>query len=105
MNNIAANVRYFCGIRKMTMSQLAQKAGVSLSMVSMVLQGNRPPGVATIARFASALGVSPNTLVTGITPDHLDPLDREIGERQLVGEDPKAFAAMLRVVKKAKDTK
>lgn len=101
--NITDNVRYFMQLKRMTASELSKKSGMSLSMISMVLQGNRTPGSQTILRLASGLGVTVNTLITGIVPDYLDPVDQELGQRELVKEDPRAFATMLRVVKKASD--
>lgn len=103
MSNFAGNVRYFMQLKRMTLADLSEKSGLSKSMICMVLQGQRAPGVKTSERIASGLGITPNTLVTGITPDFLDPVDRELGERELVKEDPKAFASMMQTIKKASE--
>ena len=104
-DNIKANILHIMSLRQMTASELAERSGISKSYLHHALTSGRTIGTNAVERFARGLGVPPNTLVTGIIPDYMDPVFREIEERQLVREDPKAFSAMLRVVKKAKETK
>lgn len=103
--NIKDNILHLMALRKMTISELSERSGVSRSYIHLALTSGRPIGTNGIEKFVRGLGVSPNSIVTGIIPDYMDPVYREIEERELLREDPKAFRAMLRVVKNAKETK
>jgi transcriptional regulator with XRE-family HTH domain len=104
-DNIKSNILHIMSLRQMTSSELAERAGISKSYIHHALTSGRTIGTNAIEKFARGLGVPPNSLVTGIIPDFMDPVHREIEERELLREDPKAFRAMLRVVKNAKETK
>lgn len=49
--------------KKLTQEQLAAKAGISVSYVSMLQRGQRSPPLATLETIAAALGVAPVALL------------------------------------------
>lgn len=59
----AANVRSLRGKKKMTQSVLAQKAGVSVSYISMLERGQRSPPLETLGNIAHAFRVPPCDLL------------------------------------------
>lgn len=58
-----ANVRRFRSHLKMTQRQLAEKLNVYTPYISEIENGKRSPLFATIARFAEALGTTPDVLL------------------------------------------
>jgi transcriptional regulator with XRE-family HTH domain len=56
--------------RKLTQTDLAQRAGISLTYVCEIERGRRNPTIAVVVRLAQALGTTPSRLMS-----RLDPLD------------------------------
>jgi transcriptional regulator with XRE-family HTH domain len=49
--------------RGISMNRLAQKSGLSQSMISLLERGKRTPTLATVLRIAAALNVDPSKLL------------------------------------------
>jgi transcriptional regulator with XRE-family HTH domain len=49
--------------QKMSQTELAEKAGISLITISRIERGERDPHVKTLARIAKGLGVAPFELL------------------------------------------
>lgn len=66
---------------RVTQEELAAKAGISVSYLSMLERGERAPHLDTLARLAEALGVPLSELFAfDANPDTLDPLHRPLVE-------------------------
>lgn len=52
--------------RNLTLSDLADGAGISLTYLSQIERGSRNPTVAIVVRLAQALDTTPDQLVTGL---------------------------------------
>ncbi len=50
--------------RKLSQESLANKAGLSVSYISMLERGQRTPPLGTLESLAKALSVSPTSLLT-----------------------------------------
>lgn len=59
----AAAVRAQREKRKLTQEELAARAGISISYVSMLERGNRTPPLDTVGAVAKALNVKPAVLL------------------------------------------
>ena len=63
VNQIASRVRQYREAAHLSQQELATKAGLSISVVSQIEQGNiADPRVSTVTALADALGVSCDTL-------------------------------------------
>ncbi len=60
---VAQNLRAMRVQKKLSQETLAQKAGISVSYVSMLERGRRTPPLGTMEALAKALGVSPLALL------------------------------------------
>ncbi|HEV2452207.1 MAG TPA: helix-turn-helix transcriptional regulator [Streptosporangiaceae bacterium] len=63
--------------RGLTQDQLAERAGISAKMVSLIERGKRTPGIPTVYALAGALGIEPSRLLD--RHDRLGAGDREKG--------------------------
>ena len=63
--------------RGLTQDQLAERAGISAKMVSLIERGQRTPGIPTVYALAGALGIEPSRLLD--RRDRLGAGDRERG--------------------------
>jgi transcriptional regulator with XRE-family HTH domain len=62
---------------RMTQEHLSERAGISVSFLSMIERGERSPHLETLARIAEALGVAVSELFIGaevVVSDGVDPL-------------------------------
>ena len=66
--HFAENVRRFMAERGMTQEELASKVGVSQSAVSNMLSRKSRPQSKTVSRFANALGVPAESLLSADSP-------------------------------------
>ena len=62
---VAQNLRAVRMQRKLSQERVAQKAGISVSYVSMLERGERSPPLETLECIAKALGVPPLSLLEG----------------------------------------
>lgn len=62
IGQVAANVRLLREAAGLSQVDLARRAGVDLRTITRVEAVHREPGVATLARIARGLGVSPADL-------------------------------------------
>ena len=62
-NLVAQNLRATRAQRKLSQGAVAQKAGVSVSYVSMIERGQRTPPLETLEALAKALSVGPLDLL------------------------------------------
>ena len=60
---VAQNLRAMRLQRKLAQESLAEKAGLSVSYISMLERGQRSPPLDTLEGLAKALGVSPLALL------------------------------------------
>ena len=60
---VAENLRAMRLQRKLAQESLAEKAGLSVSYISMLERGQRSPPLDTLEGLAKALGVSPLALL------------------------------------------
>ena len=60
---VAQNLRAMRLQKKLSQESLAQKAGLSVSYISMLERGQRSPPLDTLEALAKALGVSPIALL------------------------------------------
>lgn len=60
---VTENLRTLRVQRKLSQEMLAQKAGISVSYVSMLERGQRTPPLDTLETLARALGVTPVSLL------------------------------------------
>ena len=63
MNNFGLAVRFFRRIAEMDLSEVAEKAGVTVSYVSLIETGKRTPMLDVADNIASAMGVPLSTVV------------------------------------------
>jgi transcriptional regulator with XRE-family HTH domain len=66
---LGENVRLFRKQRGLTQEELALNAGMKRSYVSDLERGIRNPTVRALGRLSDALGVRPDALLRGQTPD------------------------------------
>ena len=57
------NVEHLLAAKKLNQSQLADRMGVTQSYVSQILTGYRNVGLEAVDKFATALGVAPDSLL------------------------------------------
>jgi transcriptional regulator with XRE-family HTH domain len=74
---IARNLRRWRTAREMTLSALAEQAGVAKSTVSLIEHGRGNPSIDTVGALAEALGVPFASLLHDETPDESMSLVRE----------------------------
>ncbi|MBM3619246.1 MAG: helix-turn-helix domain-containing protein [Alphaproteobacteria bacterium] len=78
---IGARVRALRATLGLTMEVLAERSGVSRSMISVIERGESSPTAALLEKLASALGVSLASLFDSPTPDR-DPVARRATQPQ-----------------------
>jgi len=87
-----------------TQEELAERAQISVSFLSMIERGERVPHVETLAALANALGVSLGELFTGTeqtlaqTEDLLRPLSDFARARGLTARDVDRLLGVARVM-------
>jgi len=88
-----------------TQEQLAEKAGISVSFVSMIERGERTPHVETLVAISGALGITVSQLFAGLdaaradigqTPDLA--LMAYLGTRHLSPADVQALLAVAKAM-------
>jgi len=62
-----ANVRHYKEQRGLSLTLLAQRAGIHRTQVGLVIRGKRVVQIDTLIKLASALEVPPGALLDGIT--------------------------------------
>ncbi len=92
-----------CDLRKalsFTQEELAKKAGIGVSYISMIERGDRTPRVETLVRIAAALGVSLSQLfIEAHEPSANDlPLLAYLGTLRLSPDDVKAVLMVARAM-------
>ena len=87
----------------LTQEQLAERAGISVSFVSMIERGERTPHVETLATISNALGITISQLFLGLNVARADigpspelPLLAYLRTRRL---DQKDVDALLRIAR------
>ncbi len=65
LTRFATNVRRLREKKKLSQKSLADKVGISVSYVSMLVRGQRSPPLETIEKMAKALGVPAASLLAG----------------------------------------
>ncbi len=80
--NLGKAIR-LCRIQKnMRQSELAERAEISVSYLSLLEQGKRDPNFSTIESIAAAIGVPVAVLMfLAATPDELDGISPELAEK------------------------
>ncbi|HEV2890455.1 MAG TPA: helix-turn-helix transcriptional regulator [Frankiaceae bacterium] len=63
-----ARLREFRRRQKLTQSDIAERAGVSLMYVSQIERGLRNPTLAVVVRLAHAVDVTACDLISGVDP-------------------------------------
>jgi|SRR5271166_1833954 len=86
--SIGRNLRRWRLTREMTLSALAEQAGVAKSTVSMIERGRGNPSIETVEALASALGVPFSSLIIDEPPGEEVSIVRE-AEGRIVGVDEK----------------
>ncbi len=92
-----------CDLRKalsFTQEELAKKAGIGLSYISMIERGQRTPHLETLVRIAAALGVSLSQLfIEAYEPSANDlPLLSYLGTLRLSPDDVNALLLVARAM-------
>ena len=84
VREVGKKIRHLRGARfgpKMTQEDLAEKAGISVSFLSMIERGERSPHLETLGRIAKALQVPMSELFSfDGDPEKLDPLYKPLVE-------------------------
>jgi transcriptional regulator with XRE-family HTH domain len=87
-----------------TQEELAQRAHISVSFLSMIERGERIPHVETLAELAAALGVTLSELFSGTDQGHhesedlLRPLEEFIRARGLTARDVEKLLGVARAL-------
>lgn len=71
MSALGQTIQFWRSHKRLTQSELARRSGVSRPNLSAIEQGGRDLTLGTLRRIASALSVSPGTLVDGVGPKTL----------------------------------
>ncbi|AWK85318.1 helix-turn-helix domain-containing protein [Azospirillum thermophilum] len=79
---LAARLRALRAEQGLTLDGLAERAGVSRSMISLVERGRSSPTAAVLDRLAAGLGVSVASLFDGIGAEQASPLSRRADQRE-----------------------
>ncbi len=92
-----------CDLRKalsLTQEELAKKAGIGFSYISMIERGQRMPHLETLVRIAAALGVSVSQLfIEAYEPSANDlPLLSYLGTLRLSPDDVKALLLVAKTM-------
>jgi transcriptional regulator with XRE-family HTH domain len=64
LDKFAANLKRFRTAHNLSQAELAQKAGLSVSYISLLEHGERSPRIDTIQRFSEALKKPPAALLS-----------------------------------------
>jgi transcriptional regulator with XRE-family HTH domain len=98
--NLKKQLKFFLGLREISASQLAKRAGVPKQSLSGWLGGSNPRDVKQIKRVADALGTTVDNLLFGDGPNvdqqRITELDALLGEGWISG----LFEVRFRRVKK-----
>lgn len=78
---IGARVHDLRATRGLTLEVLAERSGVSRSMISVIERGESSPTAALLEKLATGLGVSLASLFDSPAPDH-EPVARRAGQLQ-----------------------
>lgn len=79
---LAARLRAMRADQGLTLDALAERAGVSRSMISLIERGQSSPTAAVLDRLAAGLGVSVASLFDGIGAEQASPLSRRADQRE-----------------------
>lgn len=75
-------LRLYRKARNLTQKQVAEKAGISVSYLSLVERGQRDPSLSTLEKIASAMGVSLTILAfMNADEDGLQRIDLQLAQR------------------------
>jgi transcriptional regulator with XRE-family HTH domain len=91
-------------VQRWTQEELADRAGISVSFLSMIERGERIPHVETLAAIATALDVSLSELFSGTdreergTDDLLRPLEEFVRSHQLTAKDIEKLLGVARAL-------
>jgi transcriptional regulator with XRE-family HTH domain len=91
-------------VDRWTQEELAQRAHISVSFLSMIERGERIPHVETLSEIASALGVSLSELFAGTNEekhepeDLLRPLEEFVRARGLTARDVERLLGVARAL-------
>ncbi len=66
MRQLVANLERLCAERDLTLAELAARAEIHRSHLTLILAGERMVQLDTLVKLAGALDVSPAELLTGI---------------------------------------
>jgi transcriptional regulator with XRE-family HTH domain len=92
-----------------TQEELAERAGISVSFLSMIERAERLPHVKTLAALASVLGVTLSQLFTGVNESRTTgpptdlPLIAYLGNLRLGPNDVQALLAIAKTIFKNKN--
>ena len=91
-------------VDRWTQEELAERAQISVSFLSMIERGERIPHVETLAAIAAALGVTLSELFAGTdreiadSPDLLRPLEEFVRARGLTSRDVDKLLGVARAL-------
>jgi transcriptional regulator with XRE-family HTH domain len=100
---LGQRIRALRATLSLTQEQLAQKAGISVSYLSMIECGDGTPHVETLVSLADALGISVSQLFLdanepGGGQTHHLPLMAYLGSRRLSSGDVRALLAVAKAI-------
>lgn len=93
---LGARIKALRDARGLTQQELAEKVGFGLDYTSSIERGRKGATIATLAKFAAALGVTLSELFLGVDK----PLPKEMKrlETALAGKSPDAQQKILRIL-------
>lgn len=80
-HRLAERIRELRGQRGLTLEQLAQRSGVSRSMISLIERAEASPTAGVLDRLAASLGVTLAALFAAAAREDASPLARRDGQR------------------------
>ena len=63
IDNLGRNLHMLLYDKKMSKTELAERAGVSQAMISSIVQGAKRPSVETLIKIANVLGTTVDELI------------------------------------------
>ncbi|WP_370230682.1 helix-turn-helix domain-containing protein [Marinobacter nauticus] len=75
--NLGSAIEQCRVLKGYTKSKLAQDAGISISYLTLIIQGEREPTLASIEKISEALGIPASLLVFLASGDELSSLSKE----------------------------
>lgn len=75
--NLGSAIEQCRVLKGYTKSKLAQDAGISVSYLTLIIQGEREPTLASIEKISEALGIPASLLVFLASSDELSSLSKE----------------------------